>query len=329
MISGSEANQLIRSSATREVSLRAGLIVRGRNDAALLLRSHHLLQRAQAGDAEAQLQCGDMYHYGLEGEEPNLIEAMTWYRKAADQGNARAQYAVGRAYANGVGVSVDRREAIEWYQRSAKQRNKEAIIALAEIFDGGSLAKQIAVERPRCWEYSLIVELLRTQVLQLQRRYLALDTELLSEPTIYFKTISEYLRWMQEHVEALQGLAFELASCAPKVMSACGEPGEPGDPVEILKAVNKLVKVSESFIEWERITLLVEPPECLRRLRRWFRGSIENLVDVPRRMSADIARVINESQDGGVKEHSITLKLDLPVKQIESFLVELSRSGVG
>jgi len=37
-----------------------------------------------------------MYHHGFDGKEPNYVEAAYWYRKSADQGNARAQYAIGK-----------------------------------------------------------------------------------------------------------------------------------------------------------------------------------------------------------------------------------------
>jgi uncharacterized protein len=44
---------------------------------------------------------------------------MSWYRKAADQRDARAQNNLGLAYANGRGVSQDYIEAYKWFNGAA------------------------------------------------------------------------------------------------------------------------------------------------------------------------------------------------------------------
>src|ERR1035441_732697 len=53
------------------------------------------------------------YHEG-QGVEQDYQEAMKWYRKAADQGNARGQYGLGFCYANGDGVIKDYVQAYKW-----------------------------------------------------------------------------------------------------------------------------------------------------------------------------------------------------------------------
>jgi TPR repeat protein len=46
-------------------------------------------------------------------------EAMRWFRKAADQGDALAQNNIGWMYAKGQGVPRDLSEARAWIQRAA------------------------------------------------------------------------------------------------------------------------------------------------------------------------------------------------------------------
>ncbi len=46
---------------------------------------------------------------------------MTWYRKAAAQGNADAQSDIGELYRNGLGVSQDYAEAMTWYRKAAEE----------------------------------------------------------------------------------------------------------------------------------------------------------------------------------------------------------------
>jgi TPR repeat protein len=51
----------------------------------------------------------------------NYAEALKWYHKAADQGEARAQANLGFMYNKGQGVTQDNIEAIKWYQKAAIQ----------------------------------------------------------------------------------------------------------------------------------------------------------------------------------------------------------------
>jgi uncharacterized protein len=48
-------------------------------------------------------------------------EAAKWFRKAADQGNAKAQHVMGMAYFEGQGVIKDAAEAVKWYRKAADQ----------------------------------------------------------------------------------------------------------------------------------------------------------------------------------------------------------------
>ena len=48
---------------------------------------------------------------------------MRWYRLAAEQGDADAQYSLGFMYATGDGVPENDAEAVKWYRFSAEQGN--------------------------------------------------------------------------------------------------------------------------------------------------------------------------------------------------------------
>jgi TPR repeat protein len=55
----------------------------------------------------------------------DLNEAVRWYRKAAEQGYARGQAALGSMYSNGTGVKQDDEEATKWYKMAAKMEFKK------------------------------------------------------------------------------------------------------------------------------------------------------------------------------------------------------------
>ena len=70
----------------------------------------------------------------VKGIAPELTkEAVQWFRKAAEQGEAHAQFMLGMCYFNGVGITQDKTEAVKWLQKAAKQGHEEAKKALTEV----------------------------------------------------------------------------------------------------------------------------------------------------------------------------------------------------
>lgn len=61
-----------------------------------------------------------MYDDG-HGVTQDYAEAVKWYRKAAEQGYALAQYNLGAMYGNGNGVTQDYAEAVKWLRKAAEQ----------------------------------------------------------------------------------------------------------------------------------------------------------------------------------------------------------------
>ena len=53
-------------------------------------------------------------------------EAVRWYRLAAEQGDASAQYSLGVMYDFGRGVLEDDAEAVRWYRLAAEQGDADA-----------------------------------------------------------------------------------------------------------------------------------------------------------------------------------------------------------
>ena len=73
---------------------------------------------ADQGDALAQFYLGVMYNEGR-GVPQDYAEAAKWYRRAADQGDAQAQYNLGLSYARGEGVTPDPIAAHMWLNLAA------------------------------------------------------------------------------------------------------------------------------------------------------------------------------------------------------------------
>jgi len=70
-------------------------------------------------------------------EAGEYAEAVKWYRLAAEQGYATAQYNLGVMYANGEGVPENDAEAVKWYRLAAEQGDAKAQYNLALMYDEG------------------------------------------------------------------------------------------------------------------------------------------------------------------------------------------------
>jgi hypothetical protein len=75
---------------------------------------------AQQGHAHAQNKLGCCYEEGY-GVAKDLGEAVKWYRKAAEQGNGFGQFNLGVCCSNGRGVIKDLVQAHKWYNLASAQ----------------------------------------------------------------------------------------------------------------------------------------------------------------------------------------------------------------
>ena len=89
---------------------------------------------AGQGDARAQYLLGRMYHWG-HGVSTDYPEAAKWYRMAAEQGNGDAELSLGNMYEMGLGVGKSYAEARKWYGRAALHDDSNGIYARDHLKD--------------------------------------------------------------------------------------------------------------------------------------------------------------------------------------------------
>ncbi|KAG0048177.1 hypothetical protein BGZ90_007699, partial [Linnemannia elongata] len=95
------------------------------------------LYNARNDDAAAQVKLGMLYQEGSGGAEKNLGEAVHWYRRAAEQGNADGQYRVGVMLSRGLGVPQNQELAVGWYKKAAEGGSSDAQNDLGAIYKAG------------------------------------------------------------------------------------------------------------------------------------------------------------------------------------------------
>ncbi|MBK6758554.1 MAG: sel1 repeat family protein [Moraxellaceae bacterium] len=83
-----------------------------------------------------QFSLGQMYRNG-EGVPKDYAQAMSWYLKAAEQGEASAQFNLGLMYEKGRGVPQDDGQAVVWYKKAAEQSHAIAQYNLGVMYAKG------------------------------------------------------------------------------------------------------------------------------------------------------------------------------------------------
>ena len=100
-------------------------------------------------DSRLQYFVGVCYANGYGGASSNDVEAVRWYRKAAELGNTDAQFNLGLMYTKGQGVVQDDMEAARWYRKAAEQGNASAQVNLGWVYENGRGVAKSDVEAVR------------------------------------------------------------------------------------------------------------------------------------------------------------------------------------
>jgi len=96
-------------------------------------------------------------HLSEKANKGDLV-AVQSLRKAGLEGNADAQYNIGRIYYYGTGVKEDYTESIKWFWMAAEQGNADAQYLLGESYATGRGAPKNPVEALRLFRLAAAVE---------------------------------------------------------------------------------------------------------------------------------------------------------------------------
>jgi TPR repeat protein len=110
------------------------LVAGSQNDSSSALGS--IRRAAQAGDAQAQYSLGMRYNNG-DGVARDSKQAGEWFQRAAAQGVAASQYDLAYLYETGEGVTRDFMQAALWYKKASDQGYAKAFANLGQLYESG------------------------------------------------------------------------------------------------------------------------------------------------------------------------------------------------
>ena len=88
---------------------------------------------AEGGNACAQFSLGQFYDQGIHGLPQSSAKAFEYYTLAAKQGMALAQNNLGTMYAHGQGIEQSYSKARKWWTKAAAQGDEVAINTLKQL----------------------------------------------------------------------------------------------------------------------------------------------------------------------------------------------------
>jgi len=142
-----KAQTLLQEAADKgsaKAAYNLGIVLAGKGE-----MSEAVIRLNKASDAgllEAQLLLGDWYFFGDKGIQFDYEKAFPQYLKAAKQGSAKAQNAVGYMLSSGKGTAVNPHDAMEWLLKAVAQGDIQAEANLANLYLNGEAVPTDYVE---------------------------------------------------------------------------------------------------------------------------------------------------------------------------------------
>jgi hypothetical protein len=137
--------------ADAEQDLQSGIDAFNQGDVSAAIALYRVA--ADAGLAEAQVRLAYILDYSEDNDG-----AVTWYRAAAQQGNADGQFGLGEMYAKGEGIERDLAKAYEYIELAAERGHQRAIRVLSQAYENGGLGQRADPERAAYWKDRLASE---------------------------------------------------------------------------------------------------------------------------------------------------------------------------
>lgn len=104
---------------------------------------------AELGNADAQYNLADSYEFGF-GTPIDLEKAFYWYTQAAKQGHPEAEWSLGLCYQDGTGTQKDPKLAFEWFTKAAAHGDADAQYNCGRCYELG-LGTDVNLQEALAW----------------------------------------------------------------------------------------------------------------------------------------------------------------------------------
>jgi TPR repeat protein len=85
------------------------------------------------------------------GTTVNATEAVRWYQRAADAGDANGMANLGLAYLDGTGIAQDRERALHWFRVAAEFGDVRSMVMLGDLLSRGDRSDALGFSQAIRW----------------------------------------------------------------------------------------------------------------------------------------------------------------------------------
>lgn len=145
------------------------------------------------------------------------------------------------------------------------------------------LARSLALNHGKFWEFLLVEELLRSKLELLKNDC----NDLAGIVPAKLFTGREFFNWVGSECTDLFSVITNMKVCIEKdLMDAMGKPGISGDAIKMLSTVNAIFYNCRRFLNFERAATAAEVPSAFYDLKSSFRGITNSVVHVVEDLNA-------------------------------------------
>ena len=197
------------------------------------------------------------------------------------------------------------------------------VLPIKEFVNETPRVQFLAIERPPFWEYLLTVELLKSKLSVVRRRYDELHSGLVFTRSQIIAG-KEFLKLIEEKMSDLIVLVELISSIVQREIPASwGPSGVPGEPLEIKRATDRLINACNELIEWESDIIRVRPPSAWEKIQQLLKGFTAELLSEIERFPMELGEPFETENPRG--EYNINLVFNIGGERVQQLSVEVSR----
>jgi len=193
---------------------------------------------------------------------------------------------------------------------------------LTEFVNETLRAQQIALDRPRFWEFLLTEELLKCRLTEMKRSFDELQRGLIFKKSVAMKG-RDFISWVSARCKDLENLVRLIKlTVEEELPRSWGPLGVAGDPIEILRAVNKLSDACTELVNWEIDLRSIIPPSAFVKLQEQMKGWTSQLISEVERLVEELGKPFRQPNPQGTYEINLVFKGPIGV---DEYLAEIDR----
>lgn len=191
------------------------------------------------------------------------------------------------------------------------RKNSGNLDSIKEFENETEKIRKIVSDKPKYWELKLTIELLRTKLQTIEKKFSDLDEGLFFVKSVrldaqeYFQNVRSKYSDLAQIMEIMAKIINELF---PK---SWGELGVAGNPIAIKDTVDKLYAASLAAFDWDHEICSLEPPNDFKYLNSLMKGCGKSLFDTIKELPNKIEKPLL-LKNPEAEPHEIHLKFMVP-----------------